>query len=334
MNKTAFGDTTLERERIKYYLANISEYELIKAKEHLIYKFVKEWGIAKGLCVKTFHKYYNRYKMGLFDEALLLPGYRGPKYKTNRPIKFIENKVVVLRQQGINRYEISSILKPQLGNLTPSPSGVYNISKRYDLNVLKRPQKEEKRKIIKERMGQMGHIDVHYLNRYIIHDTVAKRYLVAIQDDYSRITWAEVIEDTKSLTVMFGAIKCFNALRQYYGITFEEVLSDNGSEFGNKQLKKKDQHPFERLLIEMGVKHRYTQPYRPETNGKIERFWRSIEEDLLIGTDFKDTEDLKKELVEYLYYYNNERPHQGISGKKPIEMIEKKTEQGGEAKPK
>src|ERR1700712_3763321 len=177
MNKTAFGDTTLERERIKYYLANISDYLLIKSKSHPVYKYVNEWGLARKLCVKTFHKYYNRYKARLFDESLLLPGYRGPKYKTNRPIKFIENKVVILRQKGINRYEISSILKPQLGNLTPSPSGVYNISKRYELNVLKRPQKEEKRKIIKERMGQMGHIDVHYLNRYIIHDAVAKRYL-------------------------------------------------------------------------------------------------------------------------------------------------------------
>lgn len=326
MNKTAFGDTTLERERIKYYLASIGDYELIKNKGHPVYTFVKDWGIAKGICVKTFHKYYNRYKKGQFDESLLLPGSRGPKYKTNLPTKFIEDKVVALRQKGLDRYQISSILKLQLGNLTPSPSGVYNISKRYHLNILKRPQKEEKRKIIKERMGQMGHIDVHYLNRYIIHDAVAKRYLVAIQDDYSRITWSELIEDTKSLTVMFGAIKCFNALRQYYGISFEEMLSDNGSEFGNKLLKKKDLHPFERLLIEMGVKHRYTRPYRPQTNGKIERFWRSIEEDLLIGTDFKNTDELKKELVEYLYYYNNERTHQGIKGKKPIEMIEKKNE--------
>ena len=328
MIKTAFGDTTLERERIKYYLASISDYELIKSGAHPKYKYVNAWCKAMCLCHKTFIKYYNRYKSGLFDQSLLLPGHRGPKYKTNRPIKFIENKVLALRQGGINRYDISAILKPQLGNLTPSPSGVYNIFKRYKLNVLSRPQKEEKRKIIKQRMGEMGHIDVHYLNKYITHDVVAKRYLIAIQDDYTRLTWAEVIEDTKSLTVMFGAIKCFNALRQYYGISFEEVLSDNGSEFGNKLLKKKEIHPFERLLIEMGVKHRYTQPYRPQTNGKIERFWRSIEEDLLIGTDFKDVEELKKELVEYLYYYNNERCHQGICGKKPIEMIKPKNEEG------
>lgn len=78
MNKTAFGDTTLERERIKYYLASISEYESIKAKEHPVYKYVNAWALAKGLCIKAFHKYYNRYKEGLFDESLLLPGYRGP----------------------------------------------------------------------------------------------------------------------------------------------------------------------------------------------------------------------------------------------------------------
>src|ERR1043165_8692186 len=120
MIKTAFGDTTLERERIKYYLASISDYELIKSGAHPKYKYVNAWCKAMCLCHKTFIKYYNRYKSGLFDQSLLLPGHRGPKYKTNRPIKFIENKVLALRQGGINRYDISAILKPQLGNLTPS----------------------------------------------------------------------------------------------------------------------------------------------------------------------------------------------------------------------
>ncbi len=73
----------------------------------------------------------------------------------------------------------------------------------------------------------------------------------------------------------------------------------------------------------MDVKHRYTRPYRPQTNGKIERFWRSIEEDLINGTDFDSTEEFKKELTEYIYYYNHLRPHQGIESKKPIEMISK-----------
>ena len=80
------------------------------------------------------------------------------------------------------------------------------------------------------------------------------------------------------------------------------------------------QHPFERMLIELGVKHRYTQPYRPQTNGKVERFWRTLKEDLICETDFDSLEELKDELLQYMCYYNHERPHQGIEGKKPADM--------------
>lgn len=319
MIKTPITDRSLERERIKRYQELCGEYELIKDKKHPDFKFVKDWGAARGICTKTFHKFYNRYKQGYYD-ACLLPQKRGPKYKTGKPYAFIENEVVELRMTGTDRYEISSILKAQLGKFAPSPSGVYNIFKRYELNVLRAPVKEIKKKIIKMRCGEMGHIDAHYLSKYIIRGQVSKLYLVAIIDDYSRVVWAELMDDNKALTTMFAAIKCFNALREHYNIVFEEILSDNGSEFGNQQSKQKETHPFERLLIEMGIKHRYTKPYRPQTNGKIERFWRSIEEELLDGTDFDSKEELKKELVQYLYYFNNLRPHQGIGGRKPVEI--------------
>ena len=79
----------------------------------------------------------------------------------------------------------------------------------------------------------------------------------------------------------------------------------------------KTHHPMDRMLQEMGIKHRYTRPYRPQTNGKIERFWRTLNEDLLDETTFESVEELKEELVEYLLYYNTERPHQGLGGKSP-----------------
>ena len=326
MIKTPISDQSLERERIKRYKELAGEYELIKANNHPEFRFVKHWGSARGICIKTFHKFYNRYKQGYYA-CSLLPQKRGPRYKTGKPYSFIENAVVELRMTGTDRYEISSILKAQIGKFAPSPSGVYNVLRRHKLNVLKAPVKEIKRKIVKMRCGEMGHIDAHYLSKYIIRGELSKLYLVAIIDDYSRIVWAEVMEDNKALTTMFGAIKCFNALRQHYNIVFEEILSDNGSEFGNRLSKQKEKHPFERLLIEMDVKHRYTKPYRPQTNGKIERFWRSIEEELLDGTDFDSKEELKKELVEYLYYFNNLRPHQGIGGKKPMEMLQQTNNQ-------
>jgi transposase InsO family protein len=134
------------------------------------------------------------------------------------------------------------------------------------------------------------------------------------------------MKDITSLTVMFSTLKCFNILQDQYQLKFEEVLTDNGPEFGQRSSKSKQQHPFERMLLEIGIKHRYTQPYRPQTNGKVERFWRTLQEDLLNETDFDSVAELKDELLQYMCYYNLERPHQGIDGKKPIEMMPQKIE--------
>ena len=68
--------------------------------------------------------------------------------------------------------------------------------------------------------------------------------------------------------------------------------------------------------MELGIK-RYTRPYRPQTNGKVERFWRTLNEDLLDETTFESVEELKEELVEYLLYYNTQRPHQGLGARLP-----------------
>lgn len=315
-------DSTVERKYIETYRFLMKEYELVKAKKHPVYRLVEDLCKGWGTNRKTFLKYYNRYKQSGKDKDLL-PQKRGPKYKTRRPIKFIENKVIELRQKGNSKLEIVNILKPSLHKFTPSASGVYNICKRYGLNRLTPKLKESKRKIIKEKMGQLGHIDCHHLNKNIIRGQSRKLYLVCLIDDYSRIAWAEVIEDISSLTVMFTALKCMNILHDQYQIKFEEILSDNGAEFGPKDSKQKQQHPFERMLIELGIKHRYTRPYRPQTNGKVERFWRTLQEDLIQETDFDSIEEFKYELLQYVCYYNQQRPHQGINGKAPVDMITK-----------
>ena len=84
------------------------------------------------------------------------------------PLCSLNNKVIELRKKGNSKYEIVSILKPSLVKFTPSASGVYNICKRYGLNRLTPKMKQNKRKIIKERMGQLGHIDCHHLSKSII----------------------------------------------------------------------------------------------------------------------------------------------------------------------
>ena len=221
--------------------------------------------------------------------------------------------MVALRKSGNNRYEIHNLLQPSLKEKTPSPSGVYNILRRYGVNRLTPKMKEEKRKIIKEKAGELGHIDLHHLSKSVVKGESKRRYLLCVVDDCTRIAWAELVEDCKSLTVMFAALRCFNILSVHYQIRFQEVLTDNGPEFGIRSSQQKQGHPFERMLTELGIRHRYIRPYRPQTNGKAERLWRTIEEDMLRDTFYESVQELKEEILHYLYYYNHERHHQGIN---------------------
>lgn len=315
-------DETLKRNYIQKYRFLIREYEQVKAKKHPQFRFVKDFYAFHDTDPRSFLKYYNRYLQRGRDEDLL-PQKRGPKWKTRRPLPYIENQVMALRAQGMNRYEITHVLKPKLGDLTPSPSGVYNILKRHGLNRLKPAMKANKRRLIKKKAGELGHIDTHHLSKCLIEGESRHRYLVCVIDSCTRIAWAEVVDDLKALTVMFATLRCLNIISDRYNIRFKEVLSDNGPEVGTKASKKKAEHPFERMLMELGITHRYTRPYRPQTNGKAERFWRTLEDDLLYETTFDNEGHLKDELLQYLYYYNHERPHQGLGGKTPAQVNEK-----------
>jgi len=310
-------DATIKRNYIQKYRFLISEYEQVKAQEHSGYRFVHEFYRAHHLDRRVFLKYYSRYKQSGKPEDLL-PRKRGPRWKTRRFIPYIEQKVIEQRYQGLNRYEIYYVLKERLKNNTPSPSGIYQILRRHKLNRLRPKMKETRREIIKERAGQLGHVDTHYLSKDLILNDRKRRYLVCVIDAYTRIAWAEVVDDIKALTVMFSMLRMFNIINVNYGIQFEEIISDNGPEFGPKGSQVKAEHPFERMLIELGVKHRYTRPYRPQTNGKVERLWRTFNYDLIEETTFENIDEFKTELEQYLYYYNNERPHQALDGKTPV----------------
>ena len=314
------NDLTLVRNYLQKYQFYVKEYELVKQKNHPVYKTVTAFYKANDLDRRNFLKYYNRFTENGRNLDSFLPQKRGPKWKTRRTPAFIEQRVLELRGKGNNRYEISAILKPRYKKFAPSPSTVYAICRRYGKNRLTTKMAEEKRQIIKEKAGELAHIDTHYLNKGIIHGDNTRLYLVGVIDSCTRLAWVEITKDIKSLTVMFATMRCFQNLSAEHNITFQEALTDNGAEFGPKQSKKKEEHPFERMLMEMDIKHRYIRPYRPQTNGKIERFWKTIEIDLLQETYFESIEHLQQELIEYLYYYNQHRPHQGLNGKTPNEV--------------
>jgi transposase InsO family protein len=149
-------------------------------------------------------------------------------------------------------------------------------------------------------------------------------FIVSLVDSCSRLAWAEVLTSKKALPVMFKTLKMINTLNVTYGVQFAEILSDNGAEFASRNTP--EEHPFEAMLIELGIKHRYTKPYRPQTNGKVERFWRTLDDDVIDGATFDNLDHFTNELFEYMIYYNNFRPHQALAGKTPKDFAAEKTE--------
>jgi transposase InsO family protein len=317
-------DRTVERNYLQKWRFLIPEYEAVKAGHSPVFKTVGAFYRHHGTCSQTFRKYYNRYLQS-GEEADLLPRRRGPKWRERREPEGIEAEIVACREKGMNRYEIHAALRERRDTV-PSPSTIYRVLKRYQLNRRTVAMREEKRRIIKDTLGELGHVDLHQLPRdMFLSPPAGTAYVVCLLDSCSRLAWADVVTSKKALPVMFKTLKMINTLNVTYGLVFAEILSDNGAEFASRN--KPQEHPFEAMLLELGIRHRYTRPYRPQTNGKVERFWRTLNEDVIDGATFDDLDHFANELFDYLVYYNNFRPHQAIGGKTPKECADGKKHQ-------
>src|SRR5690625_1268346 len=306
-------DRTIERNYIQKWRFVIAEYEEVKAGRSKTFKRVGDFYRHHGTCSQTFRKYYNRFKQS-GSEADLLPQRRGPKWRDRRQPEGIEAEIIACRHRGMNRYEIHAVLHEQRATV-PSCSTIYRVLRDHQLNRRTHAMREEKRRIIKENLGELGHVDLHQLPRDLFLTPPARpAFVVCLIDSCSRLAWAEVVTSKKALPVMFKTLKMINTLNLTYGLVFSEILSDNGAEFASPN---NPHHPFEAMLTELGIKQRYTRAYRPQTNGKAERFWRTLGDDIIEGTTFDDLDHFTNELFDYLVYYNNFRPHQALAGATP-----------------
>jgi hypothetical protein len=89
--------------------------------------------------------------------------------------------------------------------------------------------------------------------------------------DCTRLAQVEIVPNIKGLTVMFSLLRLLNKMNIVYQIQFAEILSDNRPEFGRKTDKNLSEQPVPMLLAEMDIKHRFTKPYRPQTNEPMVR---------------------------------------------------------------
>jgi transposase InsO family protein len=307
-------DKTLERNFLKSQVKLVSEYEQVKQGKHLTLKFAADFYKQYKLTKQNFIKFYNRYR--LEGEGGLLPRKRGRRFGDIRVLPEVQKQILELRNQGHGRYDVHTLLQFRFKENLPSVSTIYNVFVRHNVNRINDKIIQEKQRYIRETVGELMHIDCHVLSKDTVDGNSNKMYLVGMIDDKSRYVMLDLVEDIKSITVTNVIMKMIGAFEYLIGRKIQEVLTDNGSEFGG--IGTNGENPFKNLMKVLNVKHRHTKAYRPQTNGKIERFWKTLDLEFFEGRTFKSIEGLRTELIEYQIYYNYLRSHQGLEGEKPI----------------
>ena len=141
---------------------------------------------------------------------------------------------------------------------------------------------------------------------------MGKAYVHTVIDDHSRVAYAEIHDDETAHTataVLARAVKWFNAR----GVTVERVLSDNGGAYRS--------HLWRDTCAELGIRHKRTRPYRPQTNGKIERFHRTLADGWAYARHYTSETQRRQALPAWLHLYNHHRPHTATQGHPPITRL-------------
>ncbi|MCY9783380.1 IS481 family transposase [Nocardiopsis sp. EMB25] len=124
-------------------------------------------------------------------------------------------------------------------------------------------------------------------------------------DDHSRLAYSEILADEKKDTAT-GFWERAHAYFASVGIVVERVLTDNGSCYRS--------HTWRDLLADQGVKHKRTRPYRPQTNGKVERFNRTLTDEWAYARPYRSETEKREAFTGWLHGYNHHRFHTAISG--------------------
>ena len=139
-------------------------------------------------------------------------------------------------------------------------------------------------------------------------------FLFVAIDDHARIGFSDMYPNERqesAVQFLRNAVAYFASL----GVRIKAVLTDNGSAFRSKD--------FNRACAKLGLKHRYTRAYRPQTNGKAERFIQSALREWAYGFTYQQSNQRTEALDAWMHHYNWHRPHQGIGGISPMARLRK-----------
>lgn len=144
------------------------------------------------------------------------------------------------------------------------------------------------------------------------HPAIGTAYVHTVIDDHSRVAYAEICTDEKAATAT-GVLERAVAWFADRNVTVERVLSDNGPCYRS--------FAWRDACTELGITHKRTRPYRPQTNGKIERFHRTLGDGWAYARFYSSTEERNAALPGWLHFYNHHRVHSAIGGWPPVTRL-------------
>jgi transposase InsO family protein len=230
-------------------------------------------------------------------------------------------KVRVLRRWGPARIA---------GLLGLNPATVHRVLVRYRLNRLAWMDRATGRVIRRyehENPGDLVHVDIKKLGNIpdggghkVLGRPAGRKtrsgagysYIHTAVDDHSRLAYSEILPDEKKHTAA-GFWTRAHAYFTSVGITVQRVLTDNGSCYRS--------HAWRDALTATGITHKRTRPYRPQTNGKVERLNRTMTEEWAYAHPYRSETERHEAFSDWLHAYNHHRGHTALKGRPPASRV-------------
>jgi transposase InsO family protein/transposase len=295
----------------------------------------ERWTVTKAaeaaeVSVRCARKWVGRYRaegeLGLFDRS------SAPCSIPHRTSEERVQAIAALRRLRFTGPEIAEILGMAL-------STVSGILTRIGMGKLGRLGLEPAVRYERERPGELIHIDVKKLGRIqagaghrvtgqrrtnprrtdaagIARRTVGWEYVHIAIDDCTRLAYAEVLTDEKATTVV-AFLRRAVAFYARHGIAVQQLLTDNGPGYRSMV------HALACRALK--IRHLRTRAYRPQTNGKAERFIRTMLGGWAYGAIYRNSRERTAALDGWLWHYNNRRRHSALGHQPPIARLNERT---------
>lgn len=251
----------------------------------------------------VLRRWWQRFEAG--GAVALQPRSRRPRRSPTQVPVATEATILALRTQGLGPARIAL-------QVAPSVSTVYRTLVRHGQQQLHPPTPRIVRRYEKTRPGELVHVDLKYL------PTLENRpeFEFAAVDDFTReaVVWIAGARTTRNATTFL------ELLVDVLPYPIEAVMTDNDLVFTMRFAYYRQRRTrFEEACRSLGICHRRLRPHAPESNGKVERFIKTIDDECLAVAQPQTCRARAGVVHDFVWYYNHQRPHLSLAGHTPVQ---------------